>query len=304
MRMKIQITILSITAAGAVFFWFTAAQTGHQADKNYAAQLDRKRELQAEIAKLEKRATQPELPSTVSPAPAKTTTATGNSPAQQQAARQRLLGGMTFYSKELATDPNLQRLDLERHRARIALEYDEFFEAVGLSPTQIERFQATVLKQVELSLDLRAMGQAQNAEEKRAMAAFQQQTEATHEIELQQTLGPDLYRALQEYESAQYSRTAVVNSFAGTAALAGVPLTPEQGDQLLQAALSATKAPSAAAAPDLRSSIDLAKLDAQAREILTPAQFEVFLHGNSHRKMVEGNAVMAKVREAEEARRE
>jgi hypothetical protein len=68
----------------------------------------------------------------------------------------------------------------------------------------------------------------------------------------------------------------VVNSLAGGAALAGLPLTADQGDRLLKAALAATGNDSSASGEQLVHQMDWEMLDAQAQQILTAEQFAFF----------------------------
>lgn len=115
-----------------------------------------------------------------------------------------------------------------------------------------------------------------DASDKIAAKTLRQRGKAEYEAAQQATLGTDHYQALLEYERTTWVRNVVVNSFAGGAALAGLPLTAEQGDRLLKAALAATGNDTATSGDSLVRRIDWEMLDLQAQQILTPEQFAFF----------------------------
>jgi hypothetical protein len=191
-------------------------------------------------------------------------------------AKKALVGRAAAMPDPLTNDPKLQTLELQRLRAGVALDYGEFFRIRGLPPAQIEKFLENKAKRVELDLDLDLAATGQDAAGKRATRTMRQRGEADYQAAQMEALGPENYRALLDYERTLLVRNGIVNGLAGSAALAGLPLTAEQGDRLFQAALAAAGNDPAMSGFELARRIDWQLLDAQAQQILTPEQFTLF----------------------------
>ncbi len=176
----------------------------------------------------------------------------------------------------MASDPKVQMLWLQRTRAKAVLAYDEFFHRQNLSPSQIERFLENKMRFEELDLDLENATAGGDAAGKNAAKTLRQRGKADYETAQQAAIGREDYEALLEYDRTAWVRNVVVNALAGGAAVAGVPLTAEQGARLLVAALAATGNDSAARGEQLVREIDWEMLDAQAQRVLTPEQFAFF----------------------------
>jgi hypothetical protein len=179
-------------------------------------------------------------------------------------------------SEIIANEPKAEVLMLSWQRAVVLLEYGPFFRAHGLSPGQIQKFQDNWVRCTEQNMDLAAVARAQDAAGRQAINKLQAQGKADYEAAQQEVLGPDGWRQLQEYERTEVVRNVVVLGLAGGAALAGVPLTAQQGDQLWQAALNAANRDPKINGQDLVATIDWDALDAQAQQILSPEQLALF----------------------------
>lgn len=178
----------------------------------------------------------------------------------------------------IADDPKAEVLMLRWQRAVVGVEYGPFFRSRGLSPEQIAKFEEGWVKRAERDLDLRAAGRGQDVAGERTVAALKQQAKDEYDAMQRQVLGAEGYAQLKDFERTLVVRNVVVLGLAGTAALEGVPLTAQQGEQLWAAALEATgsEAKGKVSGEALVRQIDWAALDGRAREILTPAQFALF----------------------------
>jgi hypothetical protein len=306
MRLRTGILFTAVLAA-AISFWWKASSIRRKAEAEQILLIKRKRELIAEMERFKNSdPVAAQLPVTQPASPPKSSVAAEetNLALRLRTRTQRPWSSGTIYGDQalVNTDQKLQLLELQRQRASISLYYGEFFGSQRLSPAQIERLIEAKLKLEELAMDLDALGRTQDATGRQAMATMERQAAMEHDAILNETLGPEGSRALLEYERTQPWRRTIVNGFAGVAALAGTPITAEQGKQLLQAALEATPSDLNPENPNTLSALDLAALDAQARRILSPAQFDFFSGLNSWRTSLEQQSVMRKVREGEEAR--
>lgn len=176
----------------------------------------------------------------------------------------------------IADDPKVQLIWLQRARAKAALAYGEFFQRRNLSSEQIERFLENKMRLEEFSGDLENVAGREDSAGKNAARTLRQRAKMEYEATQQATLGRENYEALLEYERTAWVRNVVVNALAGGAALAGLPLTAEQGDRLLKAALAATGNDVSTSGDGLVRQIDWEMLDAQAQQILTQEQFAFY----------------------------
>jgi hypothetical protein len=202
------------------------------------------------------------------PTPPATRTTAGTSTAPAE--RPKTTSGI------IANDPKAEVLMLRWQRAVVLLEYGPFFRAHGLSPDQIQKFQDNWVRRIEQNIDLAAAARAQDPAGRQAINKLQAQGKADYESAQQEVLGLDRWRQIQEYERTEVVRNTVVLGLAGGAALAGVPLTAQQGDQLWQAALNSASHDPNVKGQDLVATIDWDALDTQARQILSPAQLALF----------------------------
>lgn len=164
---------------------------------------------------------------------------------------------------------------LRWQREVVTLEYGPFFRAHGIAPDKIQRFQDNWVKRTEEDIDLRAAGRVQ-ADAQTTVAALREETKRLYESAQAEALGADDYRQLKDYERTLPLRNTVVLGLAGAAALEGVPLTPQQGEQLFHAAQASAALDRTATGDQLLNAVDWKVLDVQARRILSRAQFALF----------------------------
>ena len=154
-----------------------------------------------------------------------------------------------------------------------------FFKTQGLSPTQIEKFlelktnHAAELRDVEALID-----EGTVAQDDPVIAQFKRHKQAEHDAAMRDLLGGDeAMKALSEYERT-FTPRYILGGIAGTAAVAGVPFTNTQLEQLVT--IVANASPSYQRGKWAGNDIDWTAVDAQARAILTDRQFTVFTKYN------------------------
>jgi hypothetical protein len=209
-------------------------------------------------------------------------------------------------SELISTDPKLEILDLKWSRAVVGLEYGPLYRSLGLSSKQIIKFEENYLKHAELSMDLAAVARGKGDAGKETAAVLKQQARSNYEAAQIELLGAEGFRQVEEYIRTLVPRNVFVLGLAGAAAFEGVPLTAQQGDQLWQAAIKASRTDSSAKGSELIAAVDWDALDAQAEQILTPAQLELFKNvappsGFESRPELKAKDVIRRAQEADTA---
>lgn len=178
----------------------------------------------------------------------------------------------------VAIDPALQLLELRRQRGLMMQDFRDFFQDEGLSPVEIETFTANWILRSERTLDLRGAAYTQDAAGQATVNALVKQASADYEAAQLALLGPERAARMQTYLQTAPLRNMAVKAAAGSAALAGIPFSPEQGRRLEQAAVAAHRyeTTTSAGVTSRFAVLDWQVLDEQARQILTPRQFYLF----------------------------
>jgi hypothetical protein len=177
----------------------------------------------------------------------------------------------------IESDSQMQTLWLRSGHGNVMHEYGPFFATAQLTPGQIEKFQAAMLKRQEQLMDLAAVGQTQGAESRAAVATLRDQANAEFDREVSEALGADGYAQFKECERVVRLRP-MVERIAGAAVVAGEPLTATQAEQLTALVAKATPDYVAGGRAEL-AKVDWSAADAEAQRILSPAQMELFKHG-------------------------
>jgi hypothetical protein len=175
----------------------------------------------------------------------------------------------------IAKDPKLQVLYLASKRASIAASHGPLFRKLGLSPRQIEQLAEVMTKAEEQQQDVAAIQHDQKLPpDDPSLVTLRRQ--ARDELLAAETdiLGAEGVEKLQGYARMLPGR-AVVDRFAGAAALANVPLTTLQADRLAQAIAEKSPAYQSGSTVDVVQ-VNWAELDAQSVAFLTPAQQALF----------------------------
>jgi hypothetical protein len=168
------------------------------------------------------------------------------------------------------TDPAVQNRLIAYEKSGLGMRYGPLFKALGLTPDQVARCEDNLSKRDELYMDLDEAMRSQGIAGGPAAAQLYDQMFAGYHADQLALLGPDGVQKLKDYDTA-FPSTAMVNGMAGGATVAGIPLTPEQLQQLSGAVLAATRVTSATV-PD---GIDWAAVDAKEAGLLTPAQLNL-----------------------------
>jgi hypothetical protein len=221
------------------------------------------RRVSGEVAALEKLAASVENASARTGAPA----SSPGQPALQQAAQIQLV----------SRDPALGALNLRSDQVYVQMEYGRFFRQQGLSPAEIERFEQNHVDYQQRMKDLLALSQdASDPARQKSAATLLARTPAEHDAAQAVLLRPEGFRQLQEYNRTRSIRNSLVLPLAGTAALQGEPLTQEQAERLSRAAIAASVAQPNASGDELLNGVDWEKFRKDARQILTPVQFDLW----------------------------
>jgi len=179
-------------------------------------------------------------------------------------------------AEHLQKEPDTQRFYLAGLKAEAVARYGALFRALALSPAEIGKFQDILIKRDEQNMDLTAIRQSQGLSDQDAtVMKLQNENDAEYQAAQQALLGETRYRQLQDYERTTYVRE-MVNGWAGGAVVeARLPFTAPQAEQLIQvlANTSSSYRNGGAVKPF---EIDWDAADAQARSILSEAQFELF----------------------------
>ena len=156
-----------------------------------------------------------------------------------------------------------------------------FFKAQGLSPAQVEKFLDLQIKREADKRDLQALiDEGLVAQGDPVIAQFKQQKLAEYEVSMRDLLGGDAaMKELTEYERTAWQARYILGGIAGTAAVAGAPFTNTQLEQLVTIVANASPNYQRGKWVD-DGDIDWNVVDAQARAVLTDAQFTVFTKYN------------------------
>jgi hypothetical protein len=176
----------------------------------------------------------------------------------------------------ITSDPKLELLELDRQRAEVMLSYGQFFGDFGLAPDKVAKFRENRVAWYERLVDLNGAAGTMDEASQRTIARLKEEAKAEYEAKQAELLGPADYARLQEYDRTVMVRSGIVDGLAGSAAVAGIPLTARQGDQLLQAAVELLGNFTREQSPEALQRLDWSAFDAKAREILTPEQFALF----------------------------
>jgi hypothetical protein len=184
-------------------------------------------------------------------------------------------------AREQERDPKVQAIRLASWRAQVVTSHGVFFRQRKLTPGQIGQFQDIIARRDEQNVDLNSIRDLEkekngsvSAETEAAVAKLEDQAKVDAETAQKALLGEEGFHALREYNRTVRMR-GCVSDLAGAAAVAGIPFSAEQAEQLTQVLAntsSAYRAGAAASAVDA----DWNRADEQARGILSAPQMEFF----------------------------
>jgi hypothetical protein len=204
------------------------------------------------------------------------------------AATSEAIARMPWRDIVLEKSPELQARYLAAKRRDLGVSYGPFVVELGLSPDQAGRFLEIKLAAVENTMDLNSATRARGmTESDPAVQAMRRQSEETMLAEERDLLGEAGYQRLVEFERTLSSRD-YVGGIAASLVFSGDPISPAQASQLTQILAEASEtyrngARALGPSPNLdepmrtrqpgREPIDSSQALAQARAVLSPAQY-------------------------------
>ena len=173
--------------------------------------------------------------------------------------------------------PEFQKKQFAAQRVDLGIVYGPFFRLAGLTPGQAAKLTDALQQRDETKADIGAVRREQAGHEDDPV--WQDLlNEANNETQAaaQAILGDEGFAQFQLYERQLRAWTSVENIAAGLA-LADLPMSFEQSQKLVEAMshASASFQSGKAMEPNL-TDVDWSAVDAEARKILTPGQFELF----------------------------
>jgi RNA polymerase sigma factor (sigma-70 family) len=148
-------------------------------------------------------------------------------------ARQRAIApAVAEAARPYLLDPTYRELSRAASQARRHLQFQRFYRQLGLSPEQIERFEAAMVRQDQALLDAQVARDAGRDEQEVFRRSGPEWSSAMREI-----LGNDGFSQLQVYLRAMSVR-GFVDSIAAKSYESGQPITLAQADGLIALALA------------------------------------------------------------------
>lgn len=176
--------------------------------------------------------------------------------------------------QKLLEDPKLQVLWFAQQRAELGRGYGPFFRAQQLSPAQVEQLSDLIIQSQMQKHDLSEIRRTGGVPfNDPGMTAQRNRGAAELKAGLVAVLGEEGCAKLEDYTRALDVRIFVAK-IAGEAAVEGKPISREQAEALVQVLANSTPAYSAGGRADL-GRIDWTKAEAQALNVLTPAQKQI-----------------------------
>ncbi len=178
---------------------------------------------------------------------------------------------------EMLAHPEYVRLSVEKYRAGLALQFGPLYRMLGLTPEQIAKFETNRVEFQQVTQDVWSAAVAKGVSvNDPAVTGLARDAMGSLEKDVQTILGPEGYKSFTQYNRAQAS-LEIVTALAGNLYRTPTPLSSQQGDQLTQAVLGATRSvPTAPGSKVVRFETDWAAVTSQTRNALTPQQVHVF----------------------------
>jgi hypothetical protein len=168
--------------------------------------------------------------------------------------------------------PLLQNLQAAARRNQFGITYGPLYRKLGLAPEQIERFEQNLLHREQQQSDL-SVASAIDERPLRENTAYQKlsiQAEADYQAAQKAVLGDSGAQQLREYERTVAARESVTGMSAAVA-MAGLPFTTTQAEQLAQIIANASADYRKGGAVNLYA-VNWSAVHEQARGILSDSQ--------------------------------
>jgi hypothetical protein len=179
--------------------------------------------------------------------------------------------------ERLQQDPEMQILALANERAQVLATYGALFRKLGFSPQQIAAFQEIAFRRRERMMDLQAVMKMKGLSwQDPAIQKLRGDSEAEFKAAQRSLLGEDDYKKLADYERTTWLREKIRGWAGGAVVVAREPFTPEQGERLVEIMANASESYRGGGHPDTGEPDYWARVEAGARQILSPTQFTYF----------------------------
>jgi hypothetical protein len=177
--------------------------------------------------------------------------------------------------ERLRKEPAIQLAYIAAQRARAAMQYGALFRQLNLSGAQMEKFEDLLAHRAEGWMDLQAAFSSQGIALTDPVVgqSWKELNDQFQSAELA-LLGPAAYAQAFDYNRSAAARDMVDNYAGGAVVVVGEPFTPQQGEQLVSIIANASESYRNGGEFDSQN-IDWATVEANARPILTPGQFQL-----------------------------
>lgn len=179
----------------------------------------------------------------------------------------------------LMDNPEAQRLMAVQQKGALDARYGALFRQLNLPPDQLARLKDLLVEKRTAAVDVLAAARSQgmNQRENRAeLRQLVQETQGEIDDSIRALLGDSGFARYQNFEQTQPQR-AVATRLEQRLSYSGIPLSPQQSEQLVQALASASGAQSTAGSPPfgMPGSVPLTdEMLASAAAVLNPTQLQ------------------------------
>lgn len=165
-------------------------------------------------------------------------------------------------------------------RVELKGDYAAFFRRAGLTAEQRDRVLEILAQGLARDVDIGAAARAKDMSfDDPLVRKLHEEAKSQTDAQLAEYLGPARYAELERFQRTEQVRGYVDGLAVQVAEFA--PLSPQQADRLEEAI--------AGASPEFRvgqraqpQTLEWAEIDRQAKEILTPAQYAMWVRGSAH----------------------
>ena len=172
-------------------------------------------------------------------------------------------------------DPVVQALELAATRGRLEARFAPMFKRLGLGPERAEKFISNLMALEERFADLNAAATVKNLDDNDdAIARLRGEAMKEYEVAQRELLGAEDFRRMTDFQWAMPVRESVAG-LAAVMTTAGVPMTAEQAEQLVELIASERGPPTEVHRLPFSES-DWQRMDRSARAILSDGQFAIF----------------------------
>jgi hypothetical protein len=179
--------------------------------------------------------------------------------------------------ERLEKEPAFQILWLADRRAALARSYGPLVQKLRLSSSQVQKFQEAAIRRDEQNMDINAIAERSGIfPTDPTVVKLRAEAETKYNAEQREALGDEGYRQLQDFERVKAVWEMVDGIAGGAVAIGHEPLSADQAEQLVET-IAQTSSSYRNGGPVSSNEIDWEVVDAQARLILTPTQYVLYI---------------------------